>query len=264
MSDIIDNPSPSSGRKRERVLYPWESQPECDACYLALVKLLRHIRPQLLLNGSPDTETYLVASGLLAGFAAQRSWFMVDALKEDNLGLHQLSTVTLRTGEFLQGLPLNDILAPSDICMASTRLWPVTINAATRSGLCIEQLPTFAALINSVVTSLDGEWEGVSSVVIDHPPQVEPKLLLKSLWSVVTMCLIGDAPVPARYQGLTPRQLFSVPYELWPAVTAHFVGCVIEEVKDIVAPAKSLVVVMESAIYAAMLSPGSIISPGSR
>lgn len=262
MSDIIDNSSPSSGRKRERVLYPWESQPECDACYLALVKLLRHIRPQLLLSGCPDTETYLVAVGLLAGFAAQRSWFMVDALKEDNLGLHQLSTVTLRTGEFLQGLPLNDILASSDICMASARLWPVTLNAATRSGLCIEQLPTFAALINSVVTSLEGE--DVSSVVIDHPPQVEPRLLLKSLWSVVTMCLIGDAPVPARYQGLKPRQLFSVPYELWPAVTAHFVGCVIEEVKDIVAPAKSLVVVMESAIYAAMLNPGSIIFPGSR
>lgn len=56
--------------------FPWKGEPDDIACNLALGDLINNLPRRLTVNGRIHAETFITASGAIAGFAAQQAFFL--------------------------------------------------------------------------------------------------------------------------------------------------------------------------------------------
>ncbi|NWD69014.1 hypothetical protein HX870_15545 [Pseudomonas gingeri] len=246
--------STPTGPDNQGSKFPWDGQPDYPACNFAFGTFMHNLRTRVTVNGRLHAETYLAAAGVIAGFAAQQALLVRAVSENDLVTLNQISPIMTKTGGFLQGRPLRCALLPETEALRNERLASVAANGAMIAGLTVAQTPKLEDRFTHVINSIGSEIEGMPSLGKEHYPGMPPKQLLKALWPFALMCLTGDAPESVvASKRLWPAQLGPASHKFWPAITAYVAGNVIHEVKDVLEPAKGLVIVMESAIYASML-----------
>lgn len=254
MEDSDQNNSRIPPQNRPRASYPWDGQSDFAACNFALGTFLNNLRGRVTVNGRLHAETYLAASGVIAGFAAQYALLTKLVAEQDDVALGQLRSVAASTGKFFQGRPLYDALVPDSTANLNERLWSVAGRGAEAAGMDTKYLPRVLDLFTHVTTAIGSEKEGMPSVAAEHYPQLPLRQLLTLLWPFASMCLTGDAPeVVAPGKRLWPAHLGPASTRFWPAITAHAAASIIHEVKGVLDPVVALRIVMESAIYGSML-----------
>jgi hypothetical protein len=192
-------------------------------------------------EGRVHAETYVAASGAIAGYAAQHS------LKEQDSFAH-LHVATTSSGEkYLFGDPLNDMLFAKTDVEAPGRVWPQAAGAAVSVGLSASRLPPLDDMFGHVSASLGGPLEGLPSTGPSHQPLAPVRKLLEFNWPHVARLLAGDFDDLHRQFGPVPRQW-------WCAVAAFATSRPIIDVKDVLDPAIALRILMESAIYASKVT----------
>lgn len=223
--------------------FPWDGDPAEVACNLATGNLANNLAAWVEHDGRVHAETYVAASGAIAGYAAQQT-----LRQQDPDVLLQLATT--KAGEQFQlGDPLNNMLfARTDAeAAAGGRVWPRAAGAAVHVGLPISRLPGLDGMFRHVAESLGGPLEGRPSTGLDHQPIVAVRQLLALYWPHVMRLLAAD------FDELH-RQFGPVPPTWWCAVTAYATARPIVDVKDVLDPAIALTILMESAIYASKLT----------
>jgi hypothetical protein len=192
-------------------------------------------------DGRVHAETYVAASGAIAGYAAQQS------LLEQNPSaqLHVVGTVS--GDKYLLGDPLNDMLFAKTEADAAGRVWPRAASAAVHAGLPEARLPSWKDMFGHVAGNLGKPLEGRPSTGPNHQPAVPVRELLARCWPHVARLFSAD------FDDLHKR-LGPVPRKSWCAIAAYTTARPITDVKDVLDPALSLTILMESAIYASKLT----------
>ena len=124
--------------------FPWvclgdgeeQESPEFLICNLALGDIRNNLRAMLTMEGRVHVETYLAATGVLAGFAAQRALF--DRLSELSAKrrVGQVMMATTRASEkFFFGDMLNDALIARRDEEKRLKVWPLAFDAAISAGM---------------------------------------------------------------------------------------------------------------------------------
>jgi hypothetical protein len=228
--------------------FPWEHQPDEVACNLALGDLINNLPRRLTVNGRIHAETFITASGAIAGFAAQQALFFHLTEAKDNSTLDQIKVVTTKTGgKYYFGEPLNRTLFPQSNAEGPLKLWSLAAGAAVANGLHQSDLPDPAAMFAHVSQALGGELEGLPSIPKQNHPQLPAKELLKLVWPLAMMCFSGElSGVVAKSGAVTQR---------WrPVISARAAHTFMRQVKDVLDPNKAVILVMEGAIYASKLN----------
>lgn len=240
--------SPSGGYLKDSD-FPWKGQPEEVACNLALGNLANNLPARVTVDGRIHAETYLTVCGVIAGFAAQRSLFARVAESNDDAILGQIHVATTKNGEKLFfGDPLNFMLIGTPDVAANERLWPLAAGGAVAAGLDAAHIPKLGDMFGHVSSTIGGEEEGMPSVPRKNFPHVAPKELLRLFWPLAAMCFAGQLPgVTSQFGAAAPR--------FWPAITGYVANKVIRDVSGVVDPRTSLIILMETAIYASKLDP---------
>jgi hypothetical protein len=196
-------------------------------------------------EGRLHAETYVTASGAIAGYAAQRSLVAQYA----SASPPEMHVATTSSGDrYLLGDPLNNmLLAAKTQTEAAGRVWPRAAGAAVSAGLPMSAIPSKEDMFAHVVKSLGGPQEGRPSTGSGHQPLAPVRQLLALYWPHVARLFAAD------FDDLH-RQFGPVPPKWWCAVAAYATARPIIEVKDVLAPAIALTILMESAIYASKLT----------
>jgi hypothetical protein len=197
-------------------------------------------------------ETLVAAIGAIAGFAAQRALFADIAARDDKAMLAQILTATTKSGDtYYFGDLLNYMLIPKTEADSVSRLWSHALGNAISAGLDPSRIPDVGPMFGHVSADLGGEREGIPTVDREHYPHMRIRDLLKATWPTALTCFSGHFPNASREYG-------EASIKFWPAIAAHSAGGIMNQVKGVLDPMTSLVIVMESAIYASKLDPASI------
>src|SRR5262249_54093324 len=140
-------------------------------------------------EGRLHAETYVAASGAIAGYAAQRTLMAQhgSALPPD------IQVVTTSAGEqYLFGDPLNAMLLAKIAAEADGRVWPRAPGTAVLAGLPMSRLPSLDDMFGHVVGSLGGALEGRPSTGQNHQPMAPAHELLTLFWPLVARLLAAD------------------------------------------------------------------------
>ena len=151
-----DPGGPPGGTPPDDTPFPWHGDPSWTACNFATGNLANNLPAWVEHEGRVHAETYVAASGAIAGYAAQQS------LREQDPGA-QLHTATIASGEkYLFGDPLNDMLFAKSNAEAAAggRVWPRAASAAVSAGLPISDIPDVEDMFGYVTESLNGAMEG--------------------------------------------------------------------------------------------------------
>jgi hypothetical protein len=229
--------------------WPWDGQPDFNACNFALRHLFSNLPARLKTDGVVHAETCLAASGAIAGFAAQRELF-ARISRENNQSLaQQMRAVTTTSGaKYFIGPPLNRALLPTSNAEANQKLWSLAAAGAIVAGLDRPQLPKLEDMFTHVSKAIGGELEGLPSVAKKNHPQMRAGELLKSVWPLALMCFNGRFP-------RIPQEFGAASIRFWPAIAAHTASALIRKMQPVVDPGIALRIVMESAIYTSKLDP---------
>ena len=238
--------------KLEALKHAWEGQPDFAACNFALGHLIHNLQARMTVQGRVHAETLLAAIGVIAGFAAQRALFAQLAETDDAAARGQLHIVETTNGQrYYFGDPLNDTLLPRGAADANQKLWSLAAGGAVAAGLPASELPSFDDMFGHVARTIGGEQEGFPSLPAENRPHLPARELLKLVWPLAMMCFTG------RFPG-APRE-FGVAGLRWhPAIAAIAANTFIRKTQPVLHPAKGLVIVMESAIYASKLDPQTV------
>ena len=232
------------GAKTKR---PWDGQPDEAACNFAVGHLFNNLPAQLKQDERVHTETCLTAIGAIAGFAAQRALFAELSKSNDQAVIGQLQLVTTRNGaKYFLGEPLNRTLVPASTAEVNEKLWSLAASGAIAVGLDRAQLPSLESMFAHVSKSIGGELDGLPSVPKQHHPKLPATPLLKLVWPLAMMCFTGRFPGHSRDYG-------AASIKFWPAIAAHVANALIRKVQPVLDPRTSLLIVMETAIYASKL-----------
>lgn len=222
---------------------PWQNDPQDIACNFAYGTLVRMLPTSLAIDGRLHAETYMVAVGAIAGYAAQRTLF---ASEPPVVGENITLITTANGSTFWFGDALNYMLVPASEEMAYRCVWSNAAAGAVDAGLPREKVPDLGAMFSHVSKTIGGADEGRSSVAAEHQSHMLPKDLLKLVWPRVAK--IFDDPVPGG-----PPQIGKAPVRWWSAMAARAASKPIVDVKDVLAPDIALTLVMEAAIYCSKL-----------
>jgi hypothetical protein len=231
-------PSGPGGQSSESM--PWGGDPSFAACNLASGNLANNLASWVEYEGEVHAETYVAASGAIAGYAARQSF----AVLEPDA---RIDVFTSKAGrEYLFGDPLNNMLFARSGAEAAGRVWPRAAGAAVSIGLPQSSLPNLDDMFRHVVESVCAEspLEGRPSTGPDHQPIVPARELLALYWPHVTQLLSADVD----------RRFGPVPPQWWCAVAAYATARPIIDVADVLDPATALTILMESAIYGSKLT----------
>jgi hypothetical protein len=233
--------SPGPGSTSSAARFPWADDPAGTACNLAVGNLANNLVSWLEREGRVHAETYVAASGAIAGYAAQQSLSTQDSAVP-------LQVVTTASGEkYLFGDPLNDMFFARTEAETTGRVWPRAAGAAMSLGLPLSRLPSTDDMFGHVSQSLGGPLEGRPSTGPEHQPIVPVRQLLALCWPHVARLFEADFDD-------THRRFGPVPPHWWCAVAASATSRPIIDVKDVLEPAIALTILMESAIYASKLT----------
>jgi hypothetical protein len=233
-------PVPPSAEEK----FPWHGDPAWVACNLAAGNLANNLVAWVSHDGHVHAETYVAASGAIAGYAAQRSLMAHHGATLSP----QLQVLTTTAGEkYLLGDPLNAMLFAESEADADGRVWPRAAGTAMRAGLPLAQVPNTDDMFRRIADNLGGPLEGQTSTGAQHQPAMPMKQLLALYWPQVERLFRADFDELHRRMG-------PVPTKWWGAVAAYATSRPILDVKDVLAPAIVLTILMESAIYASKLT----------
>jgi hypothetical protein len=228
---------PPSGEAK----FPWPNGQSYVACNLAAGNLANNLASWVERDGRVHAETYVAASGAIAGYAAQQS------LKELDATAHLRVATTASGDKYLFGDPLNDMLVAKTEAEANGRVWSRAASAAVSAGLPMARVPNWEDMFGHVAGSLGGPLEGRPSTGPSHQPAVPVRQLLALFWPHALSFFKGD------FDELHKR-FGPVPLKSWCAVAAYTTARPIIDVKDVLDPAIALTILMESAIYASKLT----------
>jgi hypothetical protein len=232
--------------------FPWNGQPDYIACNFALGDLINNLPRRLTVNGRLHAETFITASGAIAGFAAQQALLFLLTEAKDNATLDQIKVVATKAGrKYYFGEPLNRTLFSQSDADAPLKLWPLAAGAAIANGLQQSDLPDPGKMFAHVSQMLGGELEGLPSLAKDNHPHLAARDLLKLVWPLAMMCFNGQlSGVAAKSGPVTQR---------WrPVIAARAAHAFMRQVKDVLDPKKAVILVMEAAIYASKLDRADV------
>lgn len=235
--------APDTTRVIDVEAYPWQGDAEEAACAFALRHLLQNLPQRLTLDGKLHAETYLAASGAIAGYAAQCTLF--DRLRTKPDAKIQVAE-TQDGNKYFFADELNLMLVPETEADAGSRVWPLAAGAAADAGLAMDQMPDLNTMFAHVASVIGTEAEGWPSVAAQHRPHMRAREALKIVWPVALTCFSGHFPGSEEDYGKASRKW-------WSAIAAHATARILTEAKDAVPPSAALALVMESAIYASKL-----------
>jgi hypothetical protein len=246
--------STETGPSKTPYEHPWKSAPDGPAANVALADLINNLPRHLTVEGRLHAETLLAASGVIAGYAAQRA-LMAGMSTEDIVdprsGIQVVQTT--RGGFFFYGDPLDQALIPMSPADPH-KLWALAASGAVDAGLDANDLPDVAAMFEHVGMTLGSDWEGMTSFP-DVQFEAPTWQLLKSVWPFAQMCFNGQISG----QALSPPVVVS---QRWrPVIAAVAANRMIRHTALAVPPRKALTIVMETAIYASKLAPAVIEAP---
>lgn len=233
-----------AGAASDEAKLPWDGDPSFVACNLATGNLASNLAAWVMQDGRVHAETYVAASGAIAGYAAQQS-LRAQYAPAFPAGMHLATTAS---GEkFLFGEPLNEMLIARTEAEAPGRVWSRAAGAAVSVGLPVAQVPSLDNMFRHVAATFEGPAGGRPSTGPEHQPVAPARQLLARHWPQVERLFKAD------FDDLH-RRFGPVPQPWWCAVAAFATARPIIDVKDVLAPAIALTILMESAIYASKLT----------
>ncbi len=237
--------------------FPWvEAGEDHDSakyliCNLALGDIRNTLRAMLTMEGRVHVETYLAATGLLAGFAAQRA--LLDRLSrlpaERRAG--QVVVATTRAGDkFYFGDMLNDALIARREEEKRLKIWPLAFDAAISAGMKQVSVPRLETLFGDVAGRISEPFFPSA----DTKPAASAKPLLTLFWPLARQTFDGRLTA----QTLPGEQPKIVPHHWRPVILAFVAAdCLLEAAKTM-PPAKALSILMQSAIYGSKVDPSGV------
>ena len=239
--------------------FPWacpgdveeQESPEFMICNFALGDIRNNLRAMLTVKGRVHAESYLAATGVLAGFAAQRT--LLDRLSRLPVDrrLGQVMVATTRAGdEFFFGEMLNDALIARLDEERRLKIWPLAFDAAISAGMKPASAPRLETLFGYVAGQISEPFYPSA----DAKPGAAAKDLLTLFWPLARQAF--DGTLTAR---MLPEEELRVVSQHWRPVILGFVAvdCLLEAAK-IMPPAKALAILMECAIYGSKVDPAAV------
>jgi hypothetical protein len=239
--------------------FPWKDDATnyigCNFAYADLTHNLPHL---LTVDGRLHAETFVAASGAVAGFAAQQALlaqkpnFSIDTLNETSTN-DGLFIVRSPSGDrYLYGDPLKLMVfcgekTPTQI---TARLWEWAAGGAIEAGLAKSDLPDTLTIWENVNRSIRGGLEGMLSVPKEHWPHLAPTKLLEWLWPIAKQLLTGKGSGAA-----APPGMVVVEHHWWPTITGMVTSAAIRQVSTVLDPRTALLVAMEAAIFTLKVDP---------
>lgn len=244
--------------------FPWKDDAEnFIGCNLALADLINNLPRILTVDGRIHAETFVAASGCIAGFAAQSAFllqkpnFSIDALNESSLTDGLFIVRSPSGNKYIFGDPLKEMIfckgAPTSV---TARLWERAAGGAQAAGLDNSQLPDTLTMWEHVTRSIQQDKDGMPSVPKEHWPGLPPAELLHRVWPFAEQCLTSKLSG----QKIAPPGMINVDLKWWPTITGMVVCNVIDKVKDVLNPRTALIIAMETAIFTLKIDPARIIS----
>jgi hypothetical protein len=249
------------------VTLPWEDTDDEVATNLAIGSLRDSLMMWLSGERGVHAETLLVATGALAGFAAQTAAFVRVAKRDFPLpeghgsippeALSQylrsrglLVLVTTKAGErFYFGDLINGYLVQQST--SDYPLWGFVAAAAIAAGVKPEELPDYVAMFRHASATVGTPQFGVMQVAGDHQPHLAARQALDLFWPRARAIL-------ARTDGPGPAQGRSVRREYWPLVVAQVARQFVTLSKDTLDPRIGLALLMEAAITMSKVDPVTV------
>jgi len=239
--------------------FPWaqpsdegeQPNPELIICNFALGDIRKNLRTMLIMDGRVHAETYLAATGVLAGFAAQRALFdRLSGLPADRRIGQVMVATTKRGGRFFFGDRLNDALIARRDEEKRLKIWPLAFDAAVSAGMKPASAPKLEALFGYVAGQISEPFFPSS----DKKPGASATELLTLFWPLARQAFEGR--LTAR---TLPEEELKVVSQHWRPVVLGFIAaeCLLEAAK-LMPPAKALTILMESAIYGSKVDPAEV------
>jgi hypothetical protein len=240
--------NPSAQPRRVNVTLPWMPNGEIEA-NLAIGSLRDSLLSWLTTARGVHVETLMTVVGALAGFAAQQAVW--DQLRKAGrpFAKDAFGVAATASGEkFYFGDLLNGYLIPEGA--RDWTIWGFVAAAAVEAGLPEAELPDYADMFAHVTRTIGTKDFGVPRVPDDHRPHILPKAALEMFWPRAKFILErADGPGP------DPK---GVAVEHWPAVIGLVARQCVLMSKDVLDPALSLRLVMESAIPMSKVDPETV------
>jgi hypothetical protein len=191
-------------------------------------------------EGRIHAETLVAASGAIAGFSAQQSLLAQLISSNDQATLSQFKVATMKNNErFFFGTPLNNALIGNAETEIGAKLWSLAAGGAVAAGLDISRLPNTDPMFAYVANSVGSDFFPSLS---ENRPALPAKELLKTVWPLAMKCFNGEISGATAKSGPTSMQ--------WrPVIASYAANTFIRQVKNVLEPAKSLQILMETAIY---------------
>lgn len=237
--------SKSQAPGAEAAEFPWGPDDEIIA-NSAIGNLRDNLLAAMKDEQGVHTESLMVAIGAIAGFAAAYAVWetMIKTAKAQLMkDLHVLQGANGAT--YYSGDILNAILLPQ----AGSRhtIWEYVGGGAIKAGVARENLPDIEGIFAHVAGTIGSDRFGVVRVPDDHQPAFTAHEALMAVWPR-TKDMLGSTQAP----GAEGR---SLAIEHWPAVAGIVAQQFIVMAKDVLDPALSAHIVMESAIAMSKIDP---------
>ena len=205
-------------------------------------------------DGRVHAETYLAATGVLAGFAAQRALFHRLSALSTERRVGQVMVTTTKAGEkFFFGDRLNDALIARREAEKRLKIWPLALEAAIAGGM----KPTSAPKLETLFGYVAGRISEPFFPSPENKPGASAKDLLALFWPLARQAFDGRLTAHPRSEE-EPK----VVSQHWrPVILAFLAQDCLLEAAQVMAPAKALTIFLtESAIYGSKVDP--VNAPG--
>jgi hypothetical protein len=222
-------------------------------CNVALADIRDHLRTMVMAEGRVHVETYLAATGALAGFAAQRGLFHRLSGLPPERRVGQVMVATTKAGEkFFFGDRLNDALIARREAEKRLKIWPLALDAAISSGMKPASAPKLETLFGYVAGRISEPFFPSP----EKKPGASATDLLTLFWPLARQAFDGRLTARAR-----AKEEPGVVSQHWrPAILALLAQDCLLEAAQVMTPAKALTILMESAIYGSKVDP--VHAPG--
>jgi hypothetical protein len=241
---------------------PWKNDNKnYIGCNFAYADLTNNIPRLLTIDGKLHAETFVAASGAVAGFAAQQALllqkknFSIDALSDSLTNDGLFIVRNLHGDRYIYGDPLKFMIfckeQPPTQIMA--RLWEWAVTGAISAGLNESNLPDTSTMWENVNRSIQAGLDGMPSVSKEHWPHLPPTRLLELVWPMAKQLLTGKGS-----GAKAPPGIVVVEPHWWPSITGAVTSAVIEQVKTVLDARTALTIAMETAIFTLKVDPTKV------
>lgn len=239
----------------QTAVFPWTSDSKATGDF-AIQRLTNYLRLALAVNGRLHAETFLVAAGALAGFAAQYAALTRAAAVCKQTGVVPLPSIVVLsspTENWLFGDWINAHIWNEPGSVLS--LFGLVGGAALTAGMLEESLPKSADIASFVTHSIGGPTFGIVRAPEQHRPGVEPAEVLTNLWrGWVNIIRSPFAEEDRKYFREPPLKV-----EHWPMIASIVAANALTTVKNVLELKLGCALIIEAAVIASKLDPESII-----